>query len=162
MPAGDGDWPARLGLAKELVQEASLRGDVLKVAAESQRQRETALRTQERDMLALAVRSLEQKVDTTRQAIQNPSKEDSIWPADCRTPGTGWRNRASTGGDRERPGACGADPSAIRRALGRTVDGHESLPASPGRLAVIPLEPLLATFKSGAMRKVSSWPTSRS
>ena len=143
-------------LTKELANERTVQADVLKVAAEIQTlQRETALRKRDRDMLALAVTSLEQRVQGTPQQGNAPSKADLDLAGQLSE-----ANQRLEQLDRQRAAVETAPAPSVKiesypTPLSRTVDGHEiHFQLRAGRLSVIPLDALLARFKSDVRNKV--------
>lgn len=143
-------------LTKELAGEQTVQLDVLKVASEIETlQRETALRKRDRDMLAMAVTSLEQRVQGTSQQATAPSQAD----LDLAGQLSEAKQRLEQL-DHQRAAVESAPAPSVQiecypTPISRTVDGHEiHFQLRAGRLAHIPLEALLARFKTDAHNKV--------
>jgi hypothetical protein len=143
-------------LTNELAAEQSLQGDVWKTAAEIQNlQQETLARQHERDLLALAVTSLEQKVHGTKQELDSQSEQgrelgQKVSLARARLEELGQQRVAV-----ESAPAPAVQVECYPTPLSRTVDGRElHFQLRAGRLAFIPLDSLVEKFKSDAEHKV--------
>jgi hypothetical protein len=143
-------------LSRDLAQEQTLRGDVLKLAGEVQKVGQEALvRQQERDALAMTVRTLEGKLEGSGRAAAGAGPPDPVLSgrlADAR----GRLDEIEH--IRKMIETAPAPPVHVENyptPLGQTVDGREvHFQLRGGRIAYIPLETLLAEYKSDVERKV--------
>ena len=154
-PTGDAAQ-VRAGLAADLASEQSLRREALQMAAGIQIvEREAAMRKQERDLLAMAVTSLDARTKDVGQRIEAESRED---PAVGRAMVEGRlrleeleRLRVAT----ETAPAAPIQIESYPTPLSRPVAGRElHFQVRAGRLAFIPLDRLVEQFKTDAEHKV--------
>ena len=141
---------------KELAAEQSLQGDVWKTAGEIENlQRQAAVRRHERDLLALAVTALEQKVEGTKEQVESQSQQDRELGQKAALARSRLRDL-----DEQRVAVETAPAPAVQvecypTPISRTVDGRElHFQLRRGRLAFIPLDALVERFKSDAQHKV--------
>lgn len=159
LPADDSGAAEQMAvaeLAKDVSTQQTLRGDVLKLAGEIESiQQQTAVRGHERDLLALAVQTLEQKINGGREQAQGQSRQDAergIRVASARAAADDLRRR--------RAAIEGAPAPAVQvesypTPISRSVDGREiHFQLHKGRLTYIPLDRLLPRFESDAERKL--------
>jgi hypothetical protein len=141
---------AKIGadLTADLAAEQSLRQEILTMAAGIQGlQQEALIRGQQRDTLALAVSLLEHKAGATRQTPGNETPQDRALRENLSA-----AKLELQGLDRQRIATENAPAEVVRLAnyptpLSRTVDGPElEFQLRGGRLAMIPLEQLVAKF----------------
>lgn len=154
-PTGDAAI-VRAGLAADLTTEQSVRREALQMAADIQIvDREAAVRKQERDLLAMAVMSLEDRTKATGQRVEAESHED---PAVGRAMIEARFRREEL--ERLRVAAETAPTAPIQvesypTPLSRPVAGRElHFQVRAGRVAFIPLDALIDQFKTDAEHKV--------
>ena len=147
---------ASTSLGPALATEQSLRGDVLKLAGELEELKQvTALRQQQRDMLAVASVALEQQTQSTEREVASRSQEENA---------VGWELAAARNRLEEltvaRATIENAPPPAesiesLPTPIGRTVDDREiHFQLHGGRLTYVPFESLLQEFQADAHRKM--------
>jgi hypothetical protein len=146
----------RAELVSDLATEQSLRREVLTMAAEIQDlQQQTAAKKQERDFLAFAVTSLEEKTSESGKKLAEQSQEDA---ALGRTLSLARSQLEEIERQRIAVETAPAPPVQIESyptPLSRPVAGRElHFQLRAGRLTFIPLESLIEQFKSQAERNV--------
>lgn len=154
-PTGDAAV-VRAGLVSDLAAEQSIRREVLQMTADAQIvEREAAISKQQRDMLAIVVRALEERTQATTQRVQaeavvDPAVGQGLTEARMQLDELE-RLRAAT----ENAPAAPIQIESYPTPLSKPVAGREAhFQLRGGRVAFIPLEPLIEAFKSDAERKV--------
>jgi hypothetical protein len=149
-PAADED------LSRELSDEQTLRHEVLALAGEIQNvQRQTLLRQGERDVLATTVRTLEIELEGAERPAAGEGPQDAALSGKLSDVRSRLAEIEQARKVVETAPAPAVQVESYPTPLGRTVDGREvHLQLRGGRIAFIPLEELLARFKSDAERKV--------
>jgi len=143
-------------LEKNLSVEQSLRGDVLKVAGEIRNVAgEAAVRGTQRDMLATTAAALEYTIRERRGQMDTQAQREfdlSRGLAESqRQLEELHRTRTQVDSARAAPVVVHSYPTPISRA----VDDHEAhFQLRAGRIAFIPLEPLIQKLKSDAQRQL--------
>jgi len=143
-------------LEKNLSVEQSLRGDVLKAGDEIRGlAEETAVRGTQRDMLATTAAALEYGIRERRAQMDTQAQGEfdlsrSLAESQRQLEEL-HRTRAQVDSARAAPIVVRSYPTPISRA----VDDHEAhFQLRAGRVAFIPLEPLIAKLKSDAQRQL--------
>jgi hypothetical protein len=148
-PAADED------LSRELSDEQTLRHEVLALAGETQNvQQQTLLRQGERDVLATTVRTLQIELEGTEQPSAGEGPQDAALSGRLSDVRSRLEEIEQVRKTVETAPAPPVQVESYPTPLGRTVDGREvHVQLCGGRIACIPLEALLARFKSDAERK---------
>jgi hypothetical protein len=136
--------------------ERSLRADVQSAADRiEQVQRETAARAAERQVLGLAVATMEHDIRVRREGLDAQARQDfDLVQGIART------RQQLVELDRARQQAAAAEPEAVvmrnrPTPLSQAVDGREThFQLRNGRIVYVPLDALLQAFKSDVMRQV--------
>lgn len=146
----------RADLNSELAGEQSLRQDVLRMAADIRElQQETSLRKQERDLLAVAANSLEEKTRVAPKPLAEPSPEDVALGRSLSETRSQVEELQRQRLAIENAPAPPIQVESYPTPLSRPVAGRElHFQLRAGRLAFIPLEALIEEFKSQAKRKI--------
>lgn len=142
-------------LKKDVAIEHSLRADVLRTANEIRTiQQEGLVRQQDRDLLAVAVSAMEQKIQTGRQQLDTDNQQDFDLARSLSEAKTHLedlqRRRIAAETAPSAPVVIESYPTPISRVI----DGHEiHFQLEGGRLTYIPMDALLERFKADARRK---------
>ena len=147
--------PATDALKKDLLAEQSLRGDVLRTAAEIENvQQETAARTAECNTLAAMVATVEHAIEDHRRQLDSGEQVDFDLARNLSESEQQLRQLAQ---QREQAEHASGKPVVVESyptPLSRAVDGPEAhLLISNGRVVFIPLEPLLTQLQESARRE---------
>jgi hypothetical protein len=144
-------------LEGEKATAGSLRGEVFKASAQIEDlNRERALRQKERDRMALAVAAWEHRLQSHRAEL-NADQQDAY---DLRLALSKARVQLDQL-ERERDRAQAAEPAPTRieslpTPLSKTVDDHEAhFQLRAGRVAFIPMDELIETFKAHARQRAN-------
>ena len=148
--------PAAVELQKELAAEQSLRGDVLKAAEEIRSlEQETMRRGAQRDVLATMASAVEHKIQERRQQLAGAKRADFDV---TRSLSESRFQLEQLSQQRKQVEESPAPPVVIESyptPISRAVDGPEAhFLVANGRVAFVPVEPLLEDFKSQAKRQV--------
>jgi hypothetical protein len=154
-PTGDAAQ-VRAGLAGDVSAEQTLRREVLQMTADIQIvEREAAGAKQQRDMLAVVVQSLEERTQAASKRVEAGAQLD---PAVGRSLVEARMQLDELERLRVATEAAPAAPIQIESyptPLSKPVAGREAhFQLRGGRIAWIPLDPLIETFKSDAERKI--------
>jgi hypothetical protein len=151
---GDGEQMTS-ELAEDQATEQSLRDEVLRAAAEIRDlQQETLVQRRRRDTLAVLELALEQKIQASREEMDAETQE--LFDLRRSLPQSKLQLEQL---DLQRTQAENTQPETIvvesyPTPLSQTVSGREAhFQLSGGRIALIPLEPLLAQLKQNAQRQ---------
>lgn len=143
-------------LGPALATEQSLRGDVLKLVTDMEElKRVTAVRQQQRDLLAVAAVALEQQTQSTERDVTSRSQDEvalgrQLGEARSRLDDL---NRARMTIDSAPPPTESVE--SFPTPIGRTVDDREiHFQLHGGRLIYVPMESLIQQFQADAQRKV--------
>jgi hypothetical protein len=148
--------PAVVALEKELAAEQAMQGDVLKAAEEIRNlEAETVKRGLQRDALATMVSATEHKIQQRRQHL-DAAKQVQFDLA--RSLSESRFQLEQTANQRQQVETAAAKPVVIESyptPLSRAVDGPEAhLLIDNGRVAFVPVEPLLEQLQAQAKRQV--------
>jgi hypothetical protein len=148
--------PALTELEKDMAAEAAMRGDVLKAAEEIRSlEQETVRRGMQRDALATMVSAAEHTIQQRRQQLDATKRADFDLARSLSESRFQLEQIAS---QRQQVESAAAKPVVIESyptPLSRAVDGPEAhMLIDNGRVAFVPIEPLLQQFQSQAKRQV--------
>jgi hypothetical protein len=148
--------PVAVELRKELATEQSMRGDVLKAAEEIQSlQQETARRGAQRDVLATVASAVEHKIQERRKQLDGAKQADFDV---ARSLSESRFQLEQLSQQRKQVENAPAPPVVIESyptPISRAVDGPEAhFVVTNGRVAFVPIEPLLQEFQAQAKRQV--------
>jgi hypothetical protein len=151
IPAG----PAVAELEKDLVAEQSLEGEVMKVAGEVDNvQRELVARGVERDILATTVAAVEQKIQEQRQRLDESKRADFDLARNLAESRTELEQLVGQRQQVENTPAAPVVVESYPTPISHAVEGHEAhFLVGNGRIAFVPLEPLLEQFQAQAKRE---------
>ena len=151
-----GAQPVDTEVQRELSGEQEVRSDVFKVADEMESiRRETAVRKRERELLALAVNTLERRIEGAQQPPGPSVPEDRELAARL----ADVRSRLEDV-EHQRMAVEGAPAPAIQiecfpTPISRMVEGHEiQFQLRGGRIALVPMDSLMMKAIPDARRKV--------
>jgi hypothetical protein len=147
--------PATEALKKDLASEQSLRGDVLRTAAEIENvQQETAARAVQRNTLAAMVATVEHAIQERRQHLDGGKQVDFDLARNLSESKQQLLQLAQRREQAEHESGKPVVVESYPTPLSRAVDGPEAhLLISNGRVAFIPLEPLLHQLQESARRQ---------
>jgi hypothetical protein len=149
------DTPATKALKNELTTEQSLRADVFKIAADIEEvQRETAVRTIERDALATLVAATEQGIQQRRRQLDGAKQIEFDLARSLSESKQQLQQLAQQREQAEQETGAPIVVECYPTPISRAVDGPEAhIVISNGRVAFIPLEALLDQLKTNARRQ---------
>jgi hypothetical protein len=148
--------PAATALEKELTAEQSFRGDVAKAAEEiGKLNQEIAVRGIQRDVLATAVAAVEQNIQQRRQQLDGAKLADFDLARNLSESRTQLDQLVAQRQQAENAAAAPTIVESYPTPISRAVDGPEAhFLLTNGRVALVPVEPLLEQFQSQAKRQV--------